>query len=221
MTVLASNILLNASRTLLDDDANVRWPLIELFDYLKDALRVLGGLRPAAIRSIQIADLDAGPLQAIDGVYEIISATRNVTSVAPTVYGRSPRLVELNVLDAVSRDWMIGAQSAVVENIAFDQIDKNRFWVYPPNNGSGKLELQVAVNPETLTYTGGGTTLANFNIALPIDDAYSAALTHYVLHRAWAKDADFAGNMERANNEFKLFTDLVKMNTVESPGDKS
>lgn len=221
MTILASSILLNASRTLQDDDANVRWPLTELFDYLKDGLRVLGGLRPAALRSTQIVDLAAGPLQEVSGVYEIVSATRNVTSITPTVYGRSPRLIELNVLDAVSRDWMVGTQAVVVENIAFDQIDKNRFWVYPPNNGSGKLEVQVSVAPGTLTFTSDGSALAHFNINLPIDDAYSAALTHYVLHRAWAKDTDFAGNEGRSNNEFKLFMELVKMNTEESPGDKS
>jgi hypothetical protein len=219
MTIQCKTILLNASRTLQDELAFTRWPLLELFDYLKDGLRALGGMRTAALRSTQVVTLAAGPLQSLTNVYELISVTRNITAQVPAkVYGRSVRRINLDALNATNRDWTGITPTKRVDNLAFDPIEKHRFWVYPPNDGTGVLEVQVAVAPDSILPTGSGLVLADYNMTLPVDEEYAPALTHYVLHRAWAKDADFAGNMDRSNNEYKLFLESIKMNAEEKLG---
>ena len=51
--------------------------------------------------------------------------------------------------------------------------------------------------------------LASYDIDLPVDAVYAPALTYYVLHRAWAKDADFAANQQNSNQYYDLFKQAV------------
>ena len=54
-----------------------------------------------------------------------------------------------------------------------------------------------------------------------VDDIYANALIDYVLYRSYMKDAEFAGNAQRANNHFQLFANSVgagaQINLMASP----
>ena len=42
-----------------------------------------------------------------------------------------------------------------------------------------------------------------------VDDVYANALIDYVLYRAYMKDAEFAGNQQRASGHYNLFLTSV------------
>lgn len=201
-----ATVLLNAATHLQDENGHIRWPLAELMRYLNDGLLELLRLQPQGFAQTQLAQLAAGTRQSVQGVYAVLNVRFNVDP-ATDAPRRAVRQVSLKHLDNFNPEWHTDTATAEVNNYARDPYDLQRFWVHPPNDGTGKVEVEVAIAPETVKIADGAddTLLASYQIDLPVRDIFAPALTYYVLHRAWAKDADFASNQQNSNKYYELF----------------
>lgn len=218
MAVQASEILSRA-QTLIQDNTGIRWPLPELAGWLNDAMREVALHKPSASSRSTVLDLIAGTRQTIpEGALMLLRVIRNLgagSSESNRIGARAVRIVNRDVLDTQHPDWhdeTITAQKQEVRHFVFDESDPTAFYVFPGNDGTGKVEALVSQAPEPITATGD--SLPDYAVQVPLPDIYANVLLDYVLYRAYSKDASFAENMDRANYHYIAFTNSLGVKTA-------
>jgi hypothetical protein len=194
-------------QTTLQDTTGVRWPVVgELVLWINDAQREIALLKPDASAKNTTITLVEGTKQDIpsDG-NRLLRAVRNMSAASGGTGKRSVRLVQREVLDAQTPDWHDplvsgdAAHTSVVKHYIYDEQNPRNFYVYPGVSGSAYLEIIYSANPSTV---GQGDNL-------DIPDIYANAVMNYVLYMAYMKDAEYAGNNQRAASHFQIFTTSV------------
>lgn len=194
-------------QTTLQDTTGVRWPVVsELVLWVNDAQREIALLKPDSSAKNVTITLATGTKQDIpnDG-NRLLRAVRNMSAAVDGVGKRAVRIVSREVLDAQTPDWhdptVTGdaAHTAVIKHYVYDEANPRNFYVYPGVSGSAYLEIIYSANPSTVAQGDN----------LDIPDIYANAVMNYVLYMAYMKDAEYAGNSQRAANHFQLFTASV------------
>lgn len=194
-------------QTTLQDTTGVRWPVVgELVLWINDAQREIALLKPDASAKNTTITLVEGTKQDIpsDG-NRLLRAVRNMSAASGGTGKRSVRLVQREVLDAQTPDWhdplVTGdaAHTNVVKHYIYDEQNPRNFYVYPGVSGSAYLEIIYSANPSTVGQVDN----------LDIPDIYANAVMNYVLYMAYMKDAEYAGNNQRAASHFQIFTTSV------------
>lgn len=210
MALTAADILTRAG-DIIQDATNVRWPQAELLRYMNDARREVAIVRPDLYSTTTTITLVAGTRQSIpaDG-NRFLDGIRNVS--AGDVVGNAVRVVEREILDAQSPDWHTQAQANAVKHFMFDERSPRVFYVYPPANAGIKLDIVYSQTPTDITNTATQLTQ---------EDIYTGAIVDYVCYRAFSKDAEYAGNAERAKIHYQQFMNALgtgtKVNFISSP----
>jgi len=199
MAQTPNDILIRAG-DILQDQTNVRWVQAELLRYLNDGRRELAIHRPDIYSSTFVHTLIAGSYQSIptDG-NRFLDAVRNIS--ATNVVGRAVRVVEREILDAQSPDWHTEAASTAIRHFMFDERSPKTFYVYPPAAAGHKLEIVYSRSPVDIATSDLSSTSI-----LASEDIYSGVLLDYILYRAFSKDSEYAGNMQRASLHYQMFT---------------
>ena len=194
-------------QTTLQDTTGVRWPVVnELVLWINDAQREIALLKPDASAKNTTITLITGTKQEIpsDG-NRLLRAVRNMSAASGGTGKRSVRLVQREVLDAQTPDWhdptVTGdaAHTAIVKHYVYDEQNPRNFYVYPGISGDAYLEIIYSANPSTVAQGDN----------LDIPDIYANAVMNYVLYMAYMKDADYAGNNQRAASHFQIFTTSI------------
>ena len=206
-TITGANILLRVKDTL-QDTTSVRWTEAELLRYINDAQREIVNLRPDSSADHANVQLDTGTEQAIPDVgLRLIKVVRNMSAAGGSATGkRAIRIVDREILDSQEPNWHDptvsgdAAHTTTVKHYVFDEDDPRKYYVYPGVAGNAYVEIVFSRTP---------TDLANTSATLYIDDIYANAVIDYVLYRAYMKDAEFAGNQQRASAHYNLFLTSV------------
>jgi hypothetical protein len=194
-------------QTTLQDTTGVRWPVVnELVLWINDAQREIALLKPDASAKNTTITLATGTKQDIpsDG-NRLLRVVRNMSAASGGTGKRSVRLVQREVLDAQTPDWhdptVTGdaAHTSIVKHYVYDEQNPRNFYVYPGIAGDAYLEIIYSANPSTVAQGDN----------LDIPDIYANAVMNYVLYMAYMKDADYAGNNQRAASHFQIFTTSV------------
>ena len=194
-------------QTTLQDTTGVRWPVVsELVLWVNDAQREIALLKPDASAKNETVTLVTGTKQAIPSSgNRLLRAVRNMSAASGGTGKRSVRLVSREVLDAQTPDWHDptvsgdAAHTNIVKHYIYDEQNPRNFYVYPGVAGNAYLEIIFSANPTTVAQNGN----------LDIPDIYANAVMNYVLYMAYMKDAEYAGNSQRAANHYQLFTASV------------
>ena len=203
MAVSVQSVIDRVQATL-QDTTGVRWPVVgELVLWINDAQREIAYLKPDASAKNTTITLAEGTKQEIpsDG-NRLLRAVRNMSAASGGTGARVVRLVQREVLDAQTPSWhdptVTGdaAHTNIVKHYIYDEQNPRNFYVYPGVSGSAYLEIIYSANPSTV---GQGDNL-------DIPDIYANAVMNYVLYMAYMKDADYAGNQQRAASHFQIFT---------------
>jgi hypothetical protein len=192
---------------VLQDTTGVRWPVVgELVLWVNDAQREIALLKPDASAQNDTVTLVAGTKQTIPSTgNRLLKAVRNMSASSGGAGRRAVRLVDREVLDAQTPDWHDptvsgdAAHASVVQHYIYDESNPRNFYVYPGVSGSAYLEIIYSANP----------TIVGQNDNLSIPDIFANAIMNYVLYMAYMKDAEFAGNAQRASNHYQVFTASV------------
>lgn len=210
MAIKVSDIITRAT-DLLQDQTNVRWPSDELLRYINDCRREIAIVRPDLYAVTTTVTLVAGTKQSLptDGV-RFLDGVRNMGADGVTP-GKAVRITEREILDAQRPDWHTEA-AGPIRHFMFDERSPRTFFVYPPAAAGQKMELVYAKSPVDITAT---TT------ELTEEDIYTGAILDYVCYRAFSKDAEYAGNNERAMMHYQQFLNAIgggaKVNMIVSP----
>ena len=206
MAVTVQSVI-DRAQTVLQDTTGVRWPVVaELVLWIDDAQREIALLKPDASATNATVTLDTGTKQDIpSGGNRLLKVVRNMSAASNGNGKRAVRLVDREVLDAQTPDWhdptVAGdaAHTTIVKHYIYDESNPRNFYVYPGVAGSAFLEIIYSSNPATVAQ--------NANLSIP--DIFANAVMNYVLYMAYMKDAEYAGNAQRASSHFQIFTTSV------------
>lgn len=196
MTVLASEIIDRVRTQLVDQAATKRWSDDELLRHLSDGQRTIAAISPDVITKVAVVQLAAGTRQSLpaDG-NQLLSIMRNMGTDGATP-GRAVRVIRRDVIDDQNPNWHAEPKMNYTYNYVYDPLDPKAFFVYPPSNGSGRLEINYSYTP---------VEIDALTDEVDVPDLYVTALTDYVLSRAHMKDADSSGGSATAGMFLQLF----------------
>lgn len=190
MSYPAQTLIRNAHTALQDADG-VHWPATELVDYLNDGQRVLTTVRPDAnVVTAPFAPLVGARQQLPTSAIAFIDIPRNSAGKRKAL-----RKVDMATLDSVVPEWQSMAGSTEFAHFMYDLRDPRTFYLYPPAKAGGSVEL-VTANYPTDVSTPSGPTAASVTGNIGVLDQWADALLAYVLFRAFAKDSEFASNVQ-------------------------
>lgn len=199
MAVVASSIINRARTQLADNGSTARWSDTELLNWLSDGQRAIVAADPVATQSVTGVSLVAGTRQSLPaGAHKLIHIYRNL-SVAG-VAGKACSYVPLSLLDTQYPTWHSDTAVAGVTHWTYDENDPVAFYVYPRNDGTGRLEVNYSIMPSDLASTSS---------PIAVRDIYQTALLDYVMFRAHSKDSDYAAGQSLAAGYLQSFTNFV------------
>lgn len=232
MSVITADNIITRVRALLQDDAGIRWPEAELLLWISDAQREICLLKPDASSINDIVKLRANTTkQTMSGIQISGSAVptgnrflRVIRNIHTTDFadnsgngaGRSIRLVSRRVLDSQFPDWhdpsaATGDAAFVntggnIKHYVFDEIDPATFYVFPGVAASQNVFIEIV-------YSGVPADVAAKTDVIDLPDIYVNCITDYVCYRAFTKDADYAGNAQRAQSHYNAFATNLGIKT--------
>ena len=202
-TITAKQIIDDAA-IQLTDLSNVRWTRGELLRWVNDAQRQIITQAPNATNKVDVVQLVPGTRQEIpsDG-WTLIELIRFMGSDG-TKPGRAIRLASRELLDAFNPDWHNDAKTLTPKHYIFDQQDQTVFYVYPPSNGNGWVQLNYSPVPPVI---------ADELDTISVNDIYQTAILDYVLYRACSKDAEYAPGLQLAAGYLSTFMAVLNTKT--------
>lgn len=190
----AKDILTSAARVLQDPEF-VRWTKPEMLVWLSEAqiavVRVPGTYTKTEVVRLKTGDRQQLPPRA----WQLVSVSHNVDEDG-TPLG-VVRLTTRSLLDSYEPDWHSMTPRQLVENYVCDDRSPREFWVYPPNDGEGRVEISYMAIPEKIT---------SETDEIELDETFDPALLSYVLYRAFSKDSDYAAGLQMATSYFQAYS---------------
>lgn len=186
--------------TLRDEvDGGDFWFDAELLGYLNEGLAELVKFVPESTSVTAQVSLVSGARQTLPAsAYQLLEVISN-TDGGGNYTGNAVRRADRVTMDTDYPTWMSATAATNVKRYVADAANPRQFFVYPPNNGSGNLELTYATVPSLATT---GTTI-------PVDNVYLPALANYVLFKSYNKLSEDVSFAQKAASHAKLFYELV------------
>lgn len=194
--ILASTIIDKAAK-LLHDISNVKWTRSELLGWINDAQRQIVIMSPNATNKVSVVKLNSGTRQALpsDG-WTLLEVVRYMGTTGTTP-GRAVRLASREQLDSFNPDWHSDVPTAIPRHYVFDLQDQTAFFVYPPNTGTGYVEINYSPDPADLTSESS---------TIYLNKIFETVILDYILYRACSKNSDYAPNAQLAVAYYTAFT---------------
>lgn len=201
MGTLTVGSIIDRCAKLLYDQTNIKWSRAELLDHLNGAQRMVAIASPSTLATVVSMKLEAGSRQSIPATgWLLLDVIRNM-GVSGTTPGRAVRVISRRLLDAYNPNWQVDtAASSVTQSYWFDNQDQTSFFVYPPSNGQGYLEINYSNAPDNLTSEAQPIT---------VPDVVDVALVNYVMFRALSKAADFSPGAQLAASYLVTFNEIM------------
>ncbi len=190
----AIEIIKRAARILQDPDY-VRWTKEEMLVWLSEGQVAIARV-PGTYTKFAVVELKEGARQALPSdAWGLLTITHNVDEDGSPL--KAVRLVTRSLLDCYEPNWHGAPERQIVENFVYDDRSPREFYVYPPNDGYGRVEISYMAIPKELTAETDETVL---------DETFDPALLSYVLYRANSKDSDYAPGLTQASSYFQSYT---------------
>lgn len=189
------NDLLNRTRDLIQDVEGNRWKDAELIRWINDAMQEIVRVKPESNAEFRDKSLASGVTQSLPS--DALNLIRVVSTGTQSSPGKVPTLVDINQMNRADPNWRYSVATTTVEHIMLDA-QRDKFHVYPPNNGSGFLVLECGIFP---------TKVTDLFDQIVLDDDFAPTILNYVCYRALDKDADHMPERQRAAGFLKAFYD--------------
>jgi len=193
--------VIDKAEEILQDTSNTRWSQQTLLDYLNDAQREIVLFRPDSntvntsftLSQSAKQSLPATALRLLD-IYKNLSPNKNPIT-----------LIERRVLDDQVDDWY-DKTSLYVEHYVYNPIDPKAFYVYPYPSASGHtIEIIYSSSPSDISISD----FTSDTDTITLDDIYANAILDYMLYRAYQKDSEYAGDIQKAAVYYSSFQNAL------------
>lgn len=190
--------LIDRAEEILQDTTNVRWSQQTLLDYLNDAQREIVLFRPDAnpVNASFTLTANSAKQSLPSAALRLLSIYRNSNPTSKPITN-----IERRVLDDQIEDWH-GTTATNVEHYVYDPLDPKIFYIYPHTTASdATIEIVYSSSPTDIT-------ISNFSsdtTVISLDDIYANAILDYMLYRAYQKDTEYAGDLQRSGVYMQSF----------------
>lgn len=213
--IRASDIMQDAGVQLLDEEF-VRWTLPEMAKWLDDGVSAIITAKPNTKPVIETLALAKGTRQRLaddPAIVRLLDISRNMDVTRPGAGGRMIRPTTRADLDTMEPRWHDPAYvpfKREVRQVVYDEQDPFSFFVYPGNDGNGKVEALIAKLPATITSQAAndGLDLADYHVPIGIPDNFRTALLDYLLYRCFSKEEPSAAP-GRAAAHYQIFASTL------------
>ena len=192
-------------------DNNVRWPRVELQNWINESYLSITLLRPDAMSSAGTFTCAVGTRQVLTTQFatalRLLDVTRNL---AATSNKKVVRLVARSVLDDQRPAWHAETGTVNIQHFTFDPRQPKEFFVYPPATAAAQLEVVYSDTPGTHALSENDLDPDSGNTeVIKLDDIYMSAIIDWVLYRAYSKDAEYGANEARASAAYQAFNGAI------------
>lgn len=214
--MVKANEIMRKAQTLLIDPEAIRWPLPELADWINSAVKAILIAKPSASTETRTVNLVAGTRQEIpiDGDAKpcmFMDARRNIN--ADGTPGKAISSIAFNRMNAADPDWHSARRKrAIVQHTIFDEHVPEEFYVYPYNDGTGRIEAVFAVVPKPVEANGDPDSIDAYEQDIGLPEPYSEPIIDYVCYRAQSKDST-GGEAGRATMHYQAFAQAIGIKT--------
>lgn len=171
--MLASDYVAVLRVRLFDPAPGAGWTNSELLGYLNEATRATCQIKSDAYTVQGQIAMSVGVAQELPAAgIALFDITENL------VTGRSITLVDKAALDEQNRFWPAATREREVKHFATDPRSARRFYVTPPNDGTGSAVGLYGALP---------APLVDLSDDVLLQDIYQPALLAYALSRAYLK----------------------------------
>lgn len=171
--MLVSDYLTTLRERLFDPAPGAGWSDPELIGYLNEATRATCLVKSDAYVLQADITVAAGVVQELPAAgVALLDISEN------TVSKRRVTQVDRALLDEENRFWPAATQEVDVQHFTVDPTAPRRFYVTPPNTGTGSVKALYGALPVALA-TAADTVL--------VQDIYQPALVAYAVSRAYLK----------------------------------
>lgn len=224
-TVKVTDIIRRVEDVL--QDQNIRWPRVELQNWLNESYLAITLLRPDASSKAATFPCVVGTRQVVTTTFptalRLLDVTRNV---AATSAKKVVRMVVRSVLDDQRPGWHAETGTVNIQHFMFDPRQPKEFFVYPPATADAELEIVYADTPGTHALSEAALDPDGAEAeVIKLDDIYMSPIIDWVLYRAYSKDAEYGANEARASAAYQAFNGAIGQKTAadaaSSPRDDS
>jgi len=209
MGTIVAETLIDKVQTQLHDITGIRFGSAELLGWLNDGVSEIANLKPDACALAAAVKSSAGSRQELPVTgFQLIDVIRNMGTDGTTA-GQAVTRQDRALFDSAKPGWSSETPTATAKHWLFDLRDPVGFYVYPPADGTGYLEIIYASVPSAIEE----------DAAIPINDIYGPVLIDYILSRAYAKDTDAAANGERSSGHYQRFITALQGREAQEQAD--
>lgn len=188
---------------LLQDTDGARWTPAQLAVWIAECHTYLASIAPAVC-------IERAPVAVATGGVQSLPATilqlGRILGVCDSNGVVSSSITEISDKELFLEQpaWMSSAAGTPL-HFAKATGDKSKYYLYPPQNGSGYVLMDyvsVPVDPDDIDWTDGSPTLTQINT---LDAELLPVVVDYVMYRAFGIDADNISNMALSDKYFDMF----------------
>jgi hypothetical protein len=196
-------------------DTNIRWPRLELQNWINESYMAITLLRPDANAKTGTFTCAEGTRQVLTDQFasalRLLDITRNL---AATSTKKVVRIVSRSVLDDQKPTWHSETNSVNIQHYTHDTRQPKEFFVYPPATTAAQLEVVYADSPGTHSLSEADLDPDGSNTeVILLDDIYMSPMIDWVLYRAYSKDAEYGANEARAAASYQAFNSAMGAKT--------
>lgn len=197
MAITAQDIIDEVSSQLNDENL-VTWTAPQQLRYITSAQEVIVSFRPDAYSVIENYLLSAGSRQDIPAdALRLLDIKRNMGTDGNTP-GRPVNAIDEQTSHLFELTEEL-PQTEIVD-FSYDERVPNYFYVYPPSNGLGYVEVAISRVPPKVDATTD---------TLVLKDIYRQHIVSFCMYRAYQKEIDSVRSQDRAQTHLRTFFDLM------------
>lgn len=221
-TIKVTDIVQRVENVL--QDTNVRWPRLELQNWINESYLTITLLRPDANAESGTFTCAAGTRQVLTtdfpSALRLLDVTRNVAEKSSK---KVVRLVARSALDDQRPTWHTEDETLNIQLFTFDPRQPKQFFVYPPASDEAEIEVVYSNAPNAHTLTEVELApIGGSDEVIYLDDDYTTPIIDWVLYRAYSKDAESGANEQRASASYSAFNSTIgaksKTDSAAAPG---
>jgi hypothetical protein len=184
----------------LNDIDLITWDLSSHLEYINAAMEAIVNIRPDAYSIVTTMQMTSGAKQSLPtSALRLLGVKRNMGADGVTP-GRAIHAVDEESLDLFEFNWSNATEEAAVKNFTYDERMPNTFYVDPPSDGTGWIEIAISRVPTSVTVVGD---------TLVLKDIYRNQIIQWCMYRAYSIEVDSASSRSRAATHEQSFYQLM------------
>ena len=218
MSTLTVGYIVNVVEKKALDEANDDFTQAELIGLYNLALRFIVSLVPRAYTITTSELLAPGTLQSIPATGLALSnLVRNMGSDPGETPGEAITEADIDAMNKLVPSWSTETAVEEVDNFMRIAGMDASFFVSPPSDGTGYVQMVYFAMPPTTTYDEDGDWE---NDKIPISDEFIPALPDAMLYNAYDDDTDTPGNLPRSQMYYQRAVQILGIKDTQTKGRK-